>query len=77
MATLLLVDKSFLNQPFYSLRKHFKYLISTDIDECEQSPCDQNCVNSIGSYSCPCIQGFVNNEDDKDACEGNHLYERW
>ena len=34
-----------------------------DIDECsaESSPCDENadCVNSNGSYSCTCKQGFT------------------
>ena len=37
--------------------------ILSDIDECssETDPCDDQsyCVNTVGSYSCPCKQGFT------------------
>ena len=45
--------------------------IASDFDECssEPSPCDENadCVNSDGSYSCTCKQGFTGNGA---ICEG-------
>ena len=32
---------------------------SADIDECATSyPCDHNCSNAFGSFSCSCIEGF-------------------
>ena len=30
----------------------------TDIDECESSPCDHNCRNTEGSYTCSCNPGY-------------------
>ena len=36
---------------------------SSDIDECEISPCDANaiCENTEGSYECYCKNGFSGN----------------
>ena len=35
----------------------------TDVDECqfEESPCNQVCINKVGSYECLCSLGFVFN----------------
>ncbi len=45
---------------------------STDIDECEAETykCAANakCVNTAGSYTCRCGEGFKG--DGKEACEG-------
>lgn len=32
--------------------------INLDIDECEISPCDGGCKNSVGSFSCTCEEGY-------------------
>jgi len=51
--------------------------LTSDIDECsaDSSPCDENadCINSDGSYSCTCKQGFTG---DGSLCDGllKHLY---
>ena len=40
----------------------YKFTIITmavDIDECtESSPCDHNCMNTVGSYTCSCRTGY-------------------
>ncbi|KAH8395600.1 hypothetical protein KR222_001870, partial [Zaprionus bogoriensis] len=37
-----------------------------DVDECEaEKPCDQQCVNTPGSYYCRCRQGFVLQADQQ------------
>lgn len=45
-----------------------KFLI--DINECDFTPCDNNgtCINSEGSYSCNCTDGWT----DKNCNEGTH-----
>ena len=43
----------------------------TDIDECEneKNPCDHNCTDTDGSYTCSCDSGYTLNED-KHTCAG-------
>ena len=40
-----------------------------DIDEClyNRCPSDYDCVNSIGSYFCNCLDGFAYNEDTQEG----------
>ena len=51
------------------------WLISyfADVDECEQgtSACDSLCQNTIGSYRCACLSGYVLNMDGK-TCRGKY-----
>ena len=47
--------------------------ICSDVDECEDSSiCQGNCINTIGSYKCDCLEGFYNVSDtlcsDIDEC---------
>ena len=36
-----------------------RYILSTDINECEGiNPCQQVCENTEGSYTCSCTEGF-------------------
>lgn len=35
------------------------HFVFSDINECqESSPCNQHCLNTIGSYRCACEPGF-------------------
>ncbi|KAM5164568.1 thrombomodulin-like [Mantella aurantiaca] len=34
-------------------------VICTDIDECEDNPCNGICTNSFGSFECTCLEGFT------------------
>ena len=51
------------------------YLLSfSDIDECEEpGPCDHNCANTIGSYTCSCYDGYRGNTTDNSTCIGGQL----
>ena len=42
-------------------------VFSTDINECLQNPCDQNCHNTEGSYICSCNEGYMKKGD---KCNG-------
>lgn len=47
-------------------------LLFLDVDECTDdllNPCDQVCVNSIGSYMCECNIGYYLTNNNK--CLGN------
>lgn len=45
--------------------------IWTDIDECEASPCQHECMNTYGSYSCYCRPGYTLSRIDGISCNGN------
>ena len=43
-----------------------------DIDECKNSTtndCQQECINTPGSYACSCKSGYLLN-DNNQTCEG-------
>ena len=45
----------------------------SDIDECirqDTNDCQQSCINTVGSYECTCIAGFVPDPDDPTTCIG-------
>uniref|UniRef100_A0A1I8PYN9 EGF-like domain-containing protein n=1 Tax=Stomoxys calcitrans TaxID=35570 RepID=A0A1I8PYN9_STOCA len=45
-----------------------------DIDECrEEKPCDQTCINTVGSYYCKCREGFTL-QGDQQSCKKNDLH---
>ena len=46
-----------------------------DIDEClyNRCPSDYDCVNSIGSYFCNCLDGFAYNEDTQEGFITNFI----
>ena len=35
----------------------------TDINECESSSCEHNCINTPGSFACYCREGYELNND--------------
>lgn len=47
-------------------------MINVDINECENSPCDHNgtCINTLGSYSCHCPDGW----QGKNCQKGKIIY---
>ncbi len=49
--------------------------LSSDVDECalSQDLCEQNCQNTVGSYTCSCRSGFILNNDQR-ACDGECGY---
>ena len=49
------------------------YVFSTDIDECVRfSPCDQVCINNMGSYACSCEGGYE--LEDMRTCQGTYMW---
>lgn len=40
-----------------------------DIDECEDSPCDQECINTPGGFHCECWVGYQSSGSKEEACE--------
>lgn len=51
-------------------------LISADKDECakDNGGCQQECVNTFGSYLCRCRNGFRLHENGHDCKEGRRLW---
>ena len=45
-------------------------LVCVDINECKKRPCSQICRNTVGSYSCSCVDGFVLKHDNH-SCKAN------
>lgn len=52
----------------------FVHLFSKDVDECKEgtSSCEFGCVNTVGSYTCSCLSGYVLNRDGK-TCRGTYF----
>lgn len=51
------------------LIKCYFYTSYTDINECDNNPCSQECANIYGSYQCYCRQGYQLAEDGH-SCKG-------
>lgn len=51
----------------YSFSHFVCYLPDEDIDECSTWPCENDgaCLNSDGSYSCTCVEGWTGINCDK------------
>lgn len=58
LSTLVFTVKSFVTEPVF--------LNIIDIDECvvDTDGCEQDCINSPGSFQCDCFEGFLLNEDN-------------
>ena len=54
-------EKLYHNEPFKANNTTKSLNLFSDIDEClvDTPPCDQRCVNGIGSYHCVCYDGYV------------------
>lgn len=65
-----------------ALQKLCCILCFTDINECQldANPCPPNskCVNNRGSYSCECLRGYQEVNDDSSGliCEGTLGWQR-
>ena len=44
-------------------------LLNTDIDECQNSPCEHNCTNTVGSFVCSCPAKYTLASDGL-TCDG-------
>lgn len=42
-----------------------------DVDECLNTPCDQLCTNTDGSFQCSCFGGY-DLQDNGYTCEGHN-----
>ena len=42
----------------------------SDINECDNSPCDGNCTNTLGSYRCSCDPGYLLSTVNNQSCVG-------
>uniref|UniRef100_A0A452SRE6 EGF-like domain-containing protein n=1 Tax=Ursus americanus TaxID=9643 RepID=A0A452SRE6_URSAM len=51
-------------------------LLPADKDECskDNGGCQQDCVNTFGSYECQCRSGFVLHDNKHDCKEGEHCW---
>ena len=60
--------------PYFFLTDHIQstvVILNADIDECTEGThqCQQNCHNTIGSYTCSCNNGFTADMDGR-SCNG-------
>ena len=73
MDTIALV----INYSFKLLQFAINYLTCAciEIDECTTapSPCEHNCSNTVGSFQCSCISGYLLDDDGR-SCDGTHLH---
>ncbi|KAH9512215.1 Dorsal-ventral patterning tolloid-like protein 1 [Bulinus truncatus] len=56
----------------YDQKSGFVALFSTDKNECEinNGGCDQICKNTVGSYQCSCVSGYILQSDHRTCLEG-------
>ena len=60
----------------FTQKINMTYNTIVDIDECDRfSPCDQVCINSVGSFMCSCESGYELEEDMR-ICTGRIVYSR-
>lgn len=45
--------------------------VLTDVNECDNNPCSQECANVYGSYQCYCRRGYQLSDLDGITCEGS------
>ena len=61
MTTSLLWDGDIFNiNCVVQFRKHLRYIVLTEIDECQSSPCIHgNCSDHLSYYTCDCHAGYT------------------
>ena len=54
----------FITDPMCFTSSYTEFYLSADINECENDPCQNGatCVNSPGSYSCNCADGYTGDQ---------------
>ena len=45
-------------------------ILFADVNECEDSDCQQACINYPGGYNCSCYNGYRTNATDYKHCDG-------
>ena len=62
---------------FMHSKRELLYVVCmhADVDECSftNGGCEQNCLNTVGSYSCSCNSGFELAMNGRD-CEGGDIH---
>lgn len=50
-----------------------------DIDECSEDSdgCEQNCANTVGSYTCSCNTGYNLASDGRSCTGGTRIIQQW
>lgn len=55
----------------WTWKENLFLFIWIDINECEASPCQHECINTDGSYICYCRPGYKLSKIDGKSCNGN------
>ena len=48
------------------------WIANTDVDECIKNPCDHNCTNTDGSFTCSCNNGYELDDNGR-SCNGMYI----
>ena len=49
------------------------HYVSSDMNECEYSDCQQDCINYPGGYDCLCQDGYRKNKTNNKQCDGKRI----
>ena len=50
----------------------YRIICISDIDECTEDPCDHDCTNTNGSFTCSCNNGYELDDNGR-SCNGMYI----
>ena len=50
----------------------YRIICISDIDECTEDPCDHDCTNTDGSFTCSCNNGYELDDNGR-SCNGMYI----